>query len=402
MKKSRKKPTFSWRKFDVRHPFVIPVCGIFLTILVSVGLYISLGGQTVGANDSHIVRLHMDGETRTIPTRATTVEDLLDELGVKLRTEDIVEPAREAEIDQDGYAVNVYFARPVTVLDKGKAYSILSAHQSARMIAADLGITVYPEDEIRQSAILPADASLLGEKLVIDRALPVLVNLYGTIIQARTRTLTVGDLLNEKNIIPGEGDTITPDLATPLSDSTQVVIARFGTQIIVEEVAIESPIEATDDFNLTLGTTKVIDPGVPGKKIVTYEITLTNGVESSRKPIQEVLVSEPTPRVVARGRKAPVVAGNKAELMAAAGISADEYYAVDYIISHESGWRVNAVNSGGCAGLGQACPASKLSNVCPAWQSDPVCQLQFFSGYARGRYGSWTNAYASWQVKGWW
>lgn len=401
-KKTRKKSRFSWHKFDLRHPFFIPVSGLVLTFFTCIGLYFTLGGQTVGANDSHIVRLYIDGKTRTIPTRANKVSDLLQELDVTLRTEDIVEPAREAEIDQDGFAINVYFARPVTVVDDGKVYSTLSAQQSSRLVAEELGIKVYPEDAIHESAVLPAENALLGEKLVIDRATPVLVNLYGTIIQTRSHAQTVEELLREKDIAPLDGDTVTPAGSTALTNDLQVHIARFGTQIIVEEVAIESPIESTDDFNLTLGSTRVIDPGIPGKKIVTYEIILTNGIESGRRAIQEVVVSEPTARKVARGRKAPVVAGNKAELMAAAGISADEFHAVDYIISHESGWRVNAMNAGGCAGLGQACPGAKLERACPAWQSDPVCQLQFFSGYARGRYGSWTNAYSSWQVKGWW
>src|SRR5690606_4806739 len=110
--------------------------------------------------------------------------------------------------------------------------------------------------------------------------------------------------------------------------------------------------------------------------------------EVDRRIIQEVVIEKPVKRVVARGRKPPVVAGNKAEIMAAAGISSNEFYAADFIISHESGWRINAINARGCAGLGQACPGSKLAAACPNWQSDAVCQMRFFSSYARGRYGS--------------
>lgn len=69
-----------------------------------------------------------------------------------------------------------------------------------------------------------------------------------------------------------------------------------------------------------------------------------------------------------------------------------------YIYQHESGCRTNAVNSIGCAGLGQACPGSKL----PCSLSDWVCQDNYFSNYAIQRYGSWQNAYNFWLSHRWW
>ncbi len=392
----------SIKKFDIRHPFLIPLTTLVITFITSTLLYVFLGGQTVGANDSYIVNLYYDGQQRTVPTRAKTVEELLERLDIQVQPEDIIEPAREAEIDQDNFAINVYKARPITILDGAQNYTTFTAHRSPQIIAKEIGITVYPEDRVITSAAAPTEDNFIGEKLVIERATPVLINLYGALIPTRTHSTTVAELLAEKGITPSADDTITPEASSLLEANATIILARFGTQILTEEVAIESPVETEDDFTLTLGTTKVIDPGVPGRKVVTYEVIFTNGIESSRKVIQEVIVTEPTPKKVAKGRKAPVVAGNKAEIMTAAGISPDEFYAVDFIITKESGWRVNAMNAAGCSGLGQACPGSKLANACPEWQSDPICQMRFFTGYARGRYGSWVNAYNAWQVKGWW
>ena len=72
-----------------------------------------------------------------------------------------------------------------------------------------------------------------------------------------------------------------------------------------------------------------------------------------------------------------------------------------FIYNHESGNRTTARNAGGCLGLGQACPGSKLLAVCPDL-NDYACQDAFFTNYAVSRYGSWEGAKAFWDSHNWW
>ncbi len=72
-----------------------------------------------------------------------------------------------------------------------------------------------------------------------------------------------------------------------------------------------------------------------------------------------------------------------------------------FIYFKESGNRTTARNSGGCLGLGQACPGSKLLAVCPDL-NDYGCQDNFFTGYMQNRYGSWANARSFWERNHWW
>lgn len=74
----------------------------------------------------------------------------------------------------------------------------------------------------------------------------------------------------------------------------------------------------------------------------------------------------------------------------------DNSYA-NFIYSHESGCRTNAMSANGCYGIGQACPASKIA-YCGA---DYACQNAYFTAYA-GKYGGWAGAYAFWISRGWW
>lgn len=73
-------------------------------------------------------------------------------------------------------------------------------------------------------------------------------------------------------------------------------------------------------------------------------------------------------------------------------------YALDQLISHESGGRSCATNAGGCFGLLQACPGYPLRAACGG---DPGCQIQWFrDNKAGGR--SWEQIWALWQTQGYW
>lgn len=65
-----------------------------------------------------------------------------------------------------------------------------------------------------------------------------------------------------------------------------------------------------------------------------------------------------------------------------------------FIYCHESGNNPGAINSGGCRGLGQACPGSKLP-----CGNDYACQDQWFTSYMLQRYGTWEKAQAFWLAR---
>ena len=387
-----------------KHAFSFGIIGVLLTFIFFASSFVVANGQTLQPNDRYIVSLYVDGQEQIIPTRAKTVGELLEKSDIKLAPEDLVEPAVQTPIESDNLNVNVYKARPVTILDEGKQSTVLTPHQGAKMITEKAGLTVYPEDTITmQKADTIDDEKIIGEKIEIDRATPVSVSLYGVpAVTYRTNSTTVADLLKEKNITPEEGATVTPDPSTALSPNMPIYISKYGKQVVntTEQIGFET--QTTPDPNQTAGQVIVTKAGKNGVKQVVYEVETKDGKEISRTKIQETVTEQPVNQEQTKGTKAAAtVTGDKLEWMRAAGISEADFSAVDFVIGHESGWRPGALNAGGCAGLGQACPGSKLAAVCPSWQTDPVCQLKFFSGYA-GRYGGWQGALNAWNSKGWW
>jgi uncharacterized protein YabE (DUF348 family) len=387
------------------HPFVVPVTTFLVLFFVTIVVFIGFSGGTVGAGDSRVVQITIDGKKQVLPTRASTVGDLLDRLNIKTRSEDIIEPAKDTQILDDNFTVKVDHAKPVIIIDGGRRQIAYSAGDTPQAIAQKAGITVYPEDKVTKQDAVDNPTEVLkegiaAEKVVISRAKPVNINLYGTPIAFRTQAQTVGDLLKEKNIKPIPGDSVQPAPETLLTDNILVFVLRQGKQVQNQEEIIPMPVETISDPSLGMGQTVVRQPGAPGKKVVTYEIELTNSKETGRKVLQEVIVSQPVKQVVARGSRV-LLTGSKADWLAGSGIGGGDYGSADYIISHESGWRPGAVSGNRCIGLGQSC-GSSLAGACPNWSNDPVCQLNFFDRYAKSRYGSWSRAYQFWTVNHWW
>lgn len=398
------------------HPFVVPVVtflGLFFISAVSVVL---IGAQTVGANDSRVVTLTLDGKSQTVPTRAKTVADLLKRLDISVEEKDIIEPAPSTAILEDNMVITVQKARPVTIVDGGRKITVVTAHQQPRTVVQKAGIELYPEDGIdfAASGDLAKD-QIIGEQVVVDRATATNINLYGSSFGVRTRAKTVGELLDQKNIKTLKGDTVQPSRSTRLTPNTQVFVVRMGKQVVTSEEVIPAPVANVNDPNLTLGAEVVQEAGSDGKKLVTYEVELKNGQEISRKVLQEVIASEPVRRVIAKGTKA-IITGGRAEWLAAVGISPADYYAVDYIVGRESGWCPTKWQGeyGGCpayhgaptsAGVGyglcQATPGYKMASAGADWAVNPVTQLRWCTNYA-AKYGGWQGAYNFWIVNHWW
>ena len=388
-------------------PYIIPIMGLFVGVLIVLGILIIRGGSPPRPYDSHIVFVFDNGQKQTIDTRVATVGDLVKRLPLHLIPEDVIEPSLDTKIVQDNFRINVYRARPVTVVDNGVKTVAITAQKSPRVAAQDAGITVYPEDN---TSFVQGDISenTIGEQVVIDRATPVALTLYGTPLTVRTHTKTVGDLLKEKQVKLTKDDVLAPAADTPITPDIAVAVVRNGTQVTTVEEPIAPPVQYVDDASLSLGATAVRQPGAAGKKVVTYQVITQNAIVTSKTVLQSVVTQNPVPQIVARGTTVYVI-GDHAALMATAGISPGDYGYVDYIVGNESGWcPTKAQGEHYCStvpdnpytpygyGFCQATPGSKMVSAGADWATNPITQLRWCSGYATTRYGGWAGAYNHW------
>lgn len=86
-------------------------------------------------------------------------------------------------------------------------------------------------------------------------------------------------------------------------DRTEPLINVQTIMSVVSTESISTPVEERKDSSLYLGERKVIDRGKDGKREVTYAVTMRNGIEVERKAVQEIVLSQPQPKVIATGSR---------------------------------------------------------------------------------------------------
>lgn len=292
--------------------------GVGITAAI-VGLYAisPLNHTQVHAENGRIVTIYHDGQQQVIATNAATVGEALEKAGVSLEQYDAVEPGKNTKLVAQTYDINVYRARPVTVVDGTQRYRIMSPHTSAKKIAEAAGLEVYDEDILNISRIDDFVAQGgAGLMLTIDRSTPIHMMLYGKMVDIRTQATTVGELLKEKGVNLATQDGVSPGVETAITNNMAVDVYRNGEQTISEEKEVDFKIKQIQDADQAVGYKKVQTPGVKGKKIVTFQIELKNGKEVSRKEIQSVTTVEPKEQVEVVGAKTAGVDGDFAAALA--------------------------------------------------------------------------------------
>jgi hypothetical protein len=112
-------------------------------------------------------------------------------------------------------------------------------------------------------------------------------------------------MLKAKKITLGKDDVLSVPGTDPIKAGMTVQLWREGKQTVTEEEEVAFDIEKIQDMDREIGFREIKTPGIPGKRTVTYEIEMRDGVEVSRKEIQSITTKEPVRQVEVVGAKSP-------------------------------------------------------------------------------------------------
>ena len=383
------------------------VVGTALLVFFIAQFSSSYSARAADNDKQRLITIYDRGKEKIILSEATTVESAIKEAGIYLDQKDLVEPNLNEELVASAYSINIYRARPVTVIDGDFREKVMTPYQTTEQIAKDAGLELKPEDKASLGLADISSGNGAGLELNITRAKGFMITLFAKTSAIRTQAKTVQELLNEKNIKLDQNDRVSMSLDQPIQPGMQLRIWREGKQTVAMEEEVSFSVEKIFDADRELGYKTIKQPGVNGKRNVTYEITVNDGVEISRTEIASLVTEPAKAQIEVVGTKPKYVyqgESSKIEWMRQAGISESDFGYVDYIINRESRWNPNSVNaSSGACGLAQALPCSKV----PGDPLNPVDNLKWANSYAQTctawrRYCGWEGAYQFWLRNNWW
>lgn len=285
---------------------LILAAAVLLVLIISIATskaWAASDTPVASRSGQHVLTVYDAGTEKGILTEAKTVGEALKEAGITLSPTDVTEPARDEQLVAANYDINIYRARPVVIEDGANRTKVMSPYRTASQIAKQAGVPLQAEDSVKlqPATDIVRDGAL--EKLVIERATPFTLVFYGKKTTAYTQKATVAEMLKDKNIVPGADDTLSVPLEAAITPGMTIELWRNGTQTITEEHEVNFATEKVQDTNREPGYREVQTAGKKGKKTVTYEITMKNGVEEARKEINSVVTEQPVKQVEVVGAK---------------------------------------------------------------------------------------------------
>lgn len=302
--------------------------------VVAAGAVLAVVGTSVGyASTNKDVTVSVDGQARTVQTRASTVGELLADQGLTVSDRDVVAPAASTEVT-DGTRVAVQYARQVTFTVDGKPRTIWTTATSLDAALGALGLnTAGAELSTSRST------SIGRQGLAVDIATlkTVTVNAAGKKRTVKTTGSTVADALAAAKITVDGNDKLSAKPTATLVSGAKVTYTRVdvSTETTKEKVAFATVRKQTS--TLDRGKTKVDTEGRAGSRTLTFRVVRENGDVTSRKQTATKVTRDPRTQVVLVGTKAPEVASS------GGGASGGVW---DKIAACESGgnWSINTGN----------------------------------------------------------
>jgi hypothetical protein len=95
----------------------------------------------------------------------------------------------------------------------------------------------------------------------------------------------------------------TTGAASDSASPTPTASPKVETRAVTETAPIAFGERTVKDSSLAKGTRVVRTRGVPGQKTLTYEVTLTDGVQTGKRLLRQAVTRQPKTQVVAVGTK---------------------------------------------------------------------------------------------------
>jgi uncharacterized protein YabE (DUF348 family) len=199
-------------------------------------------------------------------------------------TRDAARPSTGAPAADGTWTVDVLRATDVRVIENGIPVPMQLAGRTVGEALEAAGFALFDEDIVRPDRAARLDRA---PGIVIERAVPFVLDLDGSSRDVRAVADTVGDALVSAGIEISAHDYSIPEAGSPLVHGMSVQVVRVKEDILVQEVAIAYATDLQPDPGMALDSRSLVRAGEPGLKTQTIRITYEDGEEIDREVVTE-------------------------------------------------------------------------------------------------------------------
>ena len=268
---------------------------LFALVLVAL-----VGGTLAFFIAQKSVTLTVDGQTRTVGTYAGTVGEILEDEGLTLTAHDVVLPSPDAAVG-DGDAVVLNRARPLELTVDGVSREVYVTALSVDEALDQLGMRT---DDLVLSASRGERLPLEGMALTVTTPKEIVLVADGQERVVTTTAGTAGDLLAEQGIALSETDRTSLRLTQGLLNRMRLQVFRVQVAEITETTPVAHGRVETQDPAAFQGEETVTQDGVAGEQQTIYRVTTVDGQETGRETLSTTVTREPVDEHVTVGTKA--------------------------------------------------------------------------------------------------
>lgn len=309
----------------------------------SVAAAILVGGVSMAAATQKDVIVDVNGEQIPVSTMAGDVQGALEAAGIQIGDQDLVYPAPSEKL-ADSTTINVRTAKSVALVIDGVPTDLTS-----NALTIDELLAEVPEVDAGAKVSADPEAKIPAEGMTVEITKPkiIAVNDGGDTVYTSIPATTVAEVLEERGIELGEHDKVTPAPDTKIDHNTIITVDRVSIEEKVSQESFDVPTTYVDDPEAPAGEETVREWGKSGLKDITKQITTVNGELTTEEILNETILSQPVPAVIARGTKtAPAAPAAPVASSAAAAPTVGGGSVWDSLAQCESGgnWAINTGN----------------------------------------------------------
>lgn len=247
------------------------------------------------------VTLVVDGRTATVSTFAGSVGEFLEGRGVSLGPHDTVAPGADAQL-AEGMLIRVLHAKEIVVVLNGRSRTVYVRGSTVEDVLEHINVRLRQGDRVEPSRSARIEE---GDVVVFREAVHVRLLIDGQDRRVITNAPSVAYLLDSMGVVLSRRDRVSPRADAELDSDMRIRVIRVDVRRITEQAEVPYGTQVVYSDQLLQGQRQVDRPGVPGLEELTFKVRLENGVEVFRDLLDRTRLSDPVSQVLVIGTRPP-------------------------------------------------------------------------------------------------